>query len=116
MSDLPALSIVLAAAGGVLVGLLFFGTLWWTVRRLASARNPALLVAGTFLIRTAVAAIGIVIVSRGELLLLLVAVGGFLVARTTLIRVVGRPLEQPGGQAAVSAPAPAQAEDVRSAP
>src|SRR5690606_8286780 len=86
------LPLVLAGVSGVLIGLAYFGMLWWTVRRIGSARHPAALVAGSFLVRTIVAAGGIVVVSGGDPLPLVTAVAGFLVARTILIRVVGRPL------------------------
>jgi len=92
MIDIPADSLPLPAAGGLLIGLLYFGALWWTVRRMSSARRPALLVAGSFLVRAAVAAVGIVCVSGGEPLALGVAMAGFLVGRSILIRVVGKPL------------------------
>lgn len=105
MTDLSVLSVVLAAAGGAVVGLMFFGTLWWTVRRLTTARHPGLLVAGSFLLRAVVAAVGIVIVSRGELVPLLLAIGGFIAARTALIRVVGRPLDQAAGSGSTPVPA-----------
>lgn len=92
MLEIQAAPVALAAAGGSLIGLLYFGTLWWTVRRLPSARHPAMLVAGSFLIRGAAAAGGLVFVSGGQLLPLVAAVAGFLAGRTILIRAVGRPL------------------------
>lgn len=88
----------LAVASGVLIGLAYFGMLWWTVRRMSSARHPAALVAGSFLIRTVAAAAAIVLVSGGEWIPLLAVVAGFLVARTILIRVVGKPLEVETGE------------------
>ncbi len=98
-------TLALASAGGMLIGLCYFGALWWTVRRIPSARHPALLVAGTFVLRAGGAAAGIVLVSRGEMVGLLAAVAGFLVARTILIRMVGRPLSTmaPVGAAAAAA-------------
>lgn len=92
MTDTTAVQVTLAAAAGVLIGLLYFGMLWWTVRRMVSARSPALLAMASFLIRTAVAAAGIVAVARGKPLPLLAAVAGFLVGRTILVRIVGAPL------------------------
>lgn len=105
MTDAAGLTFALAGAGGALIGLLYFGILWWTVRRIPTARFPAALVAGTFLVRATLAAAGIVVVSRGEFLPLLTAIAGFLVARTILIRVVGRSLDhvRPAGNGAVPA-------------
>ncbi|MBX3146854.1 MAG: ATP synthase subunit I [Gemmatimonadales bacterium] len=94
MTEVVARSL-LSAAGGLGLGLLYFGGLWWTVRRIATVRFPALLVVGSFLVRTAGAAAGIVLLSGGQVVPLLVSVAGFLVARTILIRVVGAP-DRPG--------------------
>lgn len=80
----------LAAAGGLLIGLFYFGALWATVRRLASARYAALLVAGSFVVRGMLAAAAIVLVSGGKVVPLLAATGGFLVGRTILIQSVRR--------------------------
>jgi len=103
MAEFEAVPVALAAAGGGLIGLLYFGTLWWTVRRLPSARHPAMLVAGSFVIRGAAAAGGIVVVSGGQLLALVAAVAGFLAGRTILIRAVGKPLRREDAAAERSA-------------
>ena len=92
MIEVAPASLVLAAAGGALIGLLYFTALWWTVSRLPSARRPGLLVVGTFLIRAGVAAGGIVFVAGGEPLPLVAGAIGFLVGRNVLIRVVGKPI------------------------
>lgn len=91
MPDLQvaALPLPLAAAGGVLIGLLYFGALWATVRRLPSAPHPATLVAGSFVLRGLLAAAGFVVLSGGEVVPLVAVMGGFLAARTVLIRIVG---------------------------
>ena len=92
MIDIPADSLPLPAAGGLLIGLLYFGALWWTVRRMASARHPAALAAGSFLVRAAVAAGGIVLVSGGKLVPLVAAMAGLLIGRTILILIIGKSL------------------------
>lgn len=94
MIDIPAASLPLSAAGGLAIGLLYFGGLWWTVRRMASARHPAALVAGSFLVRAAVAAGGIVLISGGKLVLLAAAMAGFLIGRTILILIIGKSLPE----------------------
>lgn len=98
------LTVALAATGGIVIGFAYFATLWWTVRRMSTARHPALLVAGTFLVRAGGAAVGIVLVSRGEIVGVLAAVAGFLVARTIMIRIVGNPISSIVPAAAGSAP------------
>jgi len=49
--------IVLAALGGSLAGVIFFGGLWWTVQRINYARHPFMLVIGSLLFRLALALI-----------------------------------------------------------
>ncbi|MFT5416661.1 MAG: F1F0 ATPase subunit 2, partial [Gammaproteobacteria bacterium] len=52
------LILVLAWMAGGLLGALFFGGLWWTVRQAVSAKQPALWVFGSFLLRTSVTLAG----------------------------------------------------------
>lgn len=91
MTEIVA-EILRSAAGGVILGLLYFGGLWWTVQRLPVARSPALLAAGSFFFRSLLVSAGLVIVSAGEPVPLLAAVAGFLVARGVSVRISrGRP-------------------------
>jgi F1F0 ATPase subunit 2 len=55
---------LLACVAGVALGSLFFGGLWWTTKRLFTSRRPALLVAGSFLVRMAVVGLGLYFVSN----------------------------------------------------
>ena len=43
--------LILAGVVGVLLGALFFGGLWWTVRKSVSSQRPALWFFGSFLLR-----------------------------------------------------------------
>lgn len=71
--------------GGVL-GAVFFGGLWWTVRRAIPSRRPALWFVGSFVLRMAIAAIGFyLVVASGKLLRLLVCLLGFLMARALVM-------------------------------
>lgn len=97
MSEIPAAAVALAGASGLLLGLLYFATLWWTVRRMPTTRRPGMLLAGSFLLRAGVAAVGIVLASGGRPLPLLAAIAGFLLGRTMLIRRVRAPLATAGG-------------------
>jgi F1F0 ATPase subunit 2 len=89
MSEAPAL--VLALLMGALTGTIFFGGLWWTVRRGLSSRQPALLFLGSLLLRTAVALAGFYLASRGDLRRLLACLLGFLLARTLVTRLARSP-------------------------
>lgn len=94
MSDAPAL--VLALLAGALTGTIFFGGLWWTVRRGLSSRQPALLFLGSLLLRTAVALAGFYFASRGDVRRLLACLLGFLIARL-LVTLLARAPARAGG-------------------
>ena len=53
------MTLLLAGGAGVLLGVLFFGGLWWTVQRGLVSRRPALWFVGSFLLRTSVVLAGI---------------------------------------------------------
>ncbi len=84
MTETFALSSALAA--GVLIGALFFGGLWWTVRMALSSAVPALWFAGSLLLRTALALVGFYYVSGAEWTNLLACLAGFVIARVVVMR------------------------------
>ena len=67
-------------AGGVL-GAIFFGGLWWTVRRSVSSKQPALWFFGSLLLRMSIALAGFYFVSGGHWERLLLCLLGFVMAR-----------------------------------
>jgi F1F0 ATPase subunit 2 len=81
-------TIILAAAlaAGVLIGAIFFGGLWWTVRKGMTAKNPALWFLGSSLLRTSFALAGFYFVARGDWKKLLLCLLGFLIARWVVLR------------------------------
>jgi F1F0 ATPase subunit 2 len=81
------LVLVLALLGGVLLGVLFFGGLWWTVRRGLHSPTPALWFSASSLIRTAVALLGLYVISHGERRRLLACLIGFFLARVVVMHV-----------------------------
>lgn len=83
MSVLMALS--LAAAAGVGLGLLYFGGLWLTVRRLPDSRRPALLFGASFAGRTALTVLGFYLVMDGSWERMLACLGGFIIVRQVLV-------------------------------
>jgi F1F0 ATPase subunit 2 len=89
MRDAPAL--VLALLAGAMLGTLFFGGLWWTVRRGLSSPNPALLFLGSLLLRMAIALAGFYLVTRGDLGRLLACLLGFFLARILVTRLARAP-------------------------
>jgi F1F0 ATPase subunit 2 len=90
---------LLAAAGGALVGALYFAGLWWTVRRAPRTRRPLVLIAASFVLRGALAGLALVGLAGGDVARLLAAVAGFLVVRTVLVwrlRAGAPPVRAPG--------------------
>jgi F1F0 ATPase subunit 2 len=78
--------LLLPAAGGALIGALYFGGLWATVQRLPHARWPGALTLASFVARTALAALGFVVLLSGEPLRLGVALVTFVAVRALLVR------------------------------
>ena len=72
-------------AGGVL-GVIFFGGLWFTVRRGVSSRQPALWFFGGVLLRMSITMTGFYFVSGGHWERLLACLLGFVMARLAITR------------------------------
>jgi F1F0 ATPase subunit 2 len=84
MSETPA--VFLALLAGVLLGGIFFGGLWWTIRRGVSSKQPAIWFSGSLLLRTVIAVAGFYFVSHGNWRLLLACLLGFILARILVTR------------------------------
>ncbi len=76
-------------AGGMLGGV-FFGGLWWTVRRGALSATPARWFLGSLVLRTAIVLAGLYAVGAGQPLRLGLCLLGFLLARTIVLHVTHR--------------------------
>jgi F1F0 ATPase subunit 2 len=100
-----ALRLVLAMVTGVLLGVMFFGGLWWTVRKVSSSQQPALWFFCSLLLRTSTALVGFYLVGGGHWERVLVCLLGFVMARHIVIRLT-RAVEKPTyfAQAAPHAP------------
>lgn len=89
-----ALSLASSLAAGVLLGGLFFGGLWWTVRKGIASKHPALWFFGSLLLRTCLVLLGFYFILGDNWKRLLAGLLGFVVARlivTRLTRVVQQP-------------------------
>jgi F1F0 ATPase subunit 2 len=93
------LALMLAWLAGGLLGAIFFGGLWWTVRKGVSSGQPALWFFGSLLLRTSVVLAGFYVVSRGRWPPLLLCLLGFVLARP----VVAWLIRPPGAHQARSA-------------
>ena len=71
------LTLALAWVGGGLLGVIFFGGLWWTVRRGVTSKKPALWFLGSLMIRMSIAVAGFYFVSGGHWERLLSCLLGF---------------------------------------
>lgn len=84
MNDIVVL--IAALVVGSFLGLFFFGGLWWTLKRLPASRKPQLVMAVSFLARSALTVAGFWAVMDGRWERLLAALAGFLAVRTALMR------------------------------
>ena len=80
------LSLMLTLVMGGMLGAIFFGGLWWTVRKVVSSRWPAFWLLGSMLLRTGITLAGFYFVAGGHWERLLVCLLGFVIARLMVIR------------------------------
>jgi F1F0 ATPase subunit 2 len=80
------LLLLLALLGGMFLGTLFFGGLWWTVRRGVASHQPAIWFVGSLLLRTAIALFGFYAVMQGDWRRLVACLCGFVIARICVVR------------------------------
>ena len=71
---------------GAALGLFYYGGLWVTVNRLSGTGWPGLLTLASFLLRTAVMALGFLWLMQGSALRLVVMLLGFITVRLVLVR------------------------------
>ena len=100
------LTLALALVAGVLLGAMFFGGLWWTVRKGVSSQHPALLFIGSLLLRTGIVLTGFYFVSLGHWNRLLACLLGFIIARFVVTRLTRAPAERhhPSAKKTIHAP------------
>ncbi len=80
------LTLILAWAAGGLLGTVFFGGLWWTVRKGLTSKHPAFWFSGSLLLRISVVLSGFYFVSGGQWARLLACLLGFVLARLAVTR------------------------------
>ena len=84
MNEAVSLSGVLLE--GLLLGVGFFGGLWWTVQKGLTAKNPALWFFGSTLLRVSLVLGGFYLIARDDWRALLVGLLGFVIARMAVTR------------------------------
>ncbi|MEP6964075.1 MAG: ATP synthase subunit I [Polaromonas sp.] len=100
------LSLVLAWMAGGALGAIFFGGLWWTVRKGMASSRPVLWVFASFLLRTGIALAGFYFVSGGDWQRLLACLAGFVMARMVVTRLTRLPEESQKDQKGQTPPTP----------
>jgi F1F0 ATPase subunit 2 len=75
------LALILALLCGVLLGAIFFGGLWWTIRKGVSSKQPAALFFFSLLLRTGITLAGFYFVACGDWRRVLACLVGFMLAR-----------------------------------
>lgn len=88
-SELP--STAASACVGFLLGGLYFGGLWWTVRQMPGARHPLKLYFGSLIVRLSIALVAFYsVLNFSGWSQLVASLIGFVAARLLLIRLIGR--------------------------
>jgi F1F0 ATPase subunit 2 len=80
------LYLVLALITGILLGVIFFGGLWWTVQKMVSSQWSALWLFGSMMLRTSIVLAGFYFIGHGHWARMLACLLGFIIARLIMIR------------------------------
>ena len=99
MKSSDGLGLLLACLAGAVLGTIFFGGLWWTVRSFASSAHGALYVLFCLLLRVGITVAGFHFVSGGQWQRLLACMAGFLLVRTLALRLSRSSSEKEAGDA-----------------
>jgi F1F0 ATPase subunit 2 len=81
-----AAMLILSALVGVILSVIYFGGLWYTVQNLDRVKQPALLFTGSFLIRMVVVLAGFYLVSDGRIERLAVCLISFFITRQVFLK------------------------------
>lgn len=88
-----SLILTLSGAAGVLLGVIFFGGLWWTIRRGMTSPRPAAWFVGSLVLRMSVVMVGIYLVGVGDWRRMVACLLGFIVVRIVATRRLPAPLQ-----------------------
>lgn len=91
MTSIETLTLCLAGCAGLLLGGIFFGGLWWTVRNGITAKRPGLWFLGSMIVRMTIVMAGFYFVGGGQWERLLSCLIGFIAARSIVVRLTRLP-------------------------
>ncbi len=92
--------IFFAGLAGIGLGAIFFGGLWWTIRRGVSSSRPAAWFLGSAVLRMGAALAGFYFISDGHWPRLVACLVGFIAARLIVTRLTRPSADAPGPVAA----------------
>ena len=72
-------------AAGILLGILFFGGLWLTVKKMMHSKMPAIWLITSFFLRVGITLVGFYFVGSGNLQRLLICLVGFIAGRLIVL-------------------------------
>lgn len=75
---------VLAFAGGIILGLLFFGGLYLTIQKLESVKNPALIMMLSFVVRMGILLFAFYFIAKSGYKEVLFALAGVILTRIVM--------------------------------
>ena len=81
-----AWALIAALLEGILIGLVFFGGLWWTVRKGVMSAHPASLFLGSLVLRTTITVGAFYFISMGGWRPLIICLIGFVMGRMLVVR------------------------------
>jgi F1F0 ATPase subunit 2 len=85
-------NLLFSFTAGILIGLFYFGGLWWTVRKLSAVREPVLWTMGSFVIRASVSLITFYFTAEGDWKNLLICLSGFILMRIIMLMRIRQPV------------------------
>jgi F1F0 ATPase subunit 2 len=100
------LTLLLAGMAGVLLGAVFFGGLWWTVRTGVASARPALWFFGSMMLRMGIVLAGFYFVGHTDWKRLLACLLGFVMARLVVTWLTRTPAEHHNSPAKEAGHAP----------
>lgn len=81
------ITMILVFLTGALLGIIFFGGLWFTVKKSVNAKLPALLIMSSLFLRMSITVIGFYLIGNNNWQRLLLCLLGFIAARFVVLYV-----------------------------